>query len=406
MGVSAGGEAAKGAGEAGAAKGATDAAAAGAADAGAATAGGALAADAGAGALAADAGTAALAGGAADAGTAALASGAADAGLGAAGLGATSAIPAGIEGVTVLGSAGGGGLGALGTATAAGLGGAALGSALAGGGGGGTAAAPSMLQATGDSSVSGLSPDVANMLGVDSGGLPAAGDSIGGAMPTGFSGDAAAAGDVSSENIGTLDYPTPDAGTVPDIPVAGASMGDKLAAFLKNPKNLASLGLGGISALNALSQPKLPGAARTALGTAGPAAQQAIGILQSGGTSAPIYSQQKASIDATIDEQIRTQSEALLQNAANSGEGGVTGPNGQVSGVVQQQINQLKTSLEARRQQLYLQAQQQNVSQALSELSGGNQVLDQVAQLQFNQSQDARQAAAQTAELAGILYGT
>ena len=63
----------------------------------------------------------------------------------------------------------------------------------------------------------------------------------------------------------------------------------------------------------------------------------------------------------------------------------------------------MRGQLEQQRQALYLQAQQQNVAQAVTVLTGGNQVLDQIAQMQLNQSDQARAAASQTAELALLL---
>jgi hypothetical protein len=182
--------------------------------------------------------------------------------------------------------------------------------------------------------------------------------------------------------------------TIPnDASVQGATGGD-LTDWLKSPKNLASLGMLGISGFNALSKPKLPSAANTALGAAGPAVAQAQSIISSGGTATPEWATQKASIDASIDQQIQQQTEALKQAAANNGEGN------QNSGIVQQQIAQMTSNLNEQRQQLYLQAQQQNVNNAVSELTGGNQTLSAIAQMQLSQETQARQSATQTAQLA------
>jgi hypothetical protein len=187
-------------------------------------------------------------------------------------------------------------------------------------------------------------------------------------------------------------YQVPDSAAPADQGIGS----DILNWFKKNP---AQAGLLGISGLEALSKPQLPGAARTALGAAGPAVQQAEAIIQSGGTATPIWAQQKAAIDASIDQQIQQQAEALQQAAVNSGMGDKN------SGVVQQQIAKMKADLEVQRQQLYFQAQQQNVSNAVAELTGSNQVLASISQMQLAQDEAARQAAAQTAELAFLLRG-
>jgi hypothetical protein len=178
---------------------------------------------------------------------------------------------------------------------------------------------------------------------------------------------------------------------------AGAGALDTTAAWLKKlGLTPATAGLLGVSAAQALSKPKLPQAAQDLQkqGTAGAAA--ASGVIQSGGTSGPAWATQKASIDATIDQQLKEQAQAMLQQAQNSGVGAD-------SQVTQQQINKLKTQLETARQQLYAQAQAQNVQNALKELGISDQALAQVADTQFRQSAAARQGAAQTASLALML---
>jgi hypothetical protein len=226
-----------------------------------------------------------------------------------------------------------------------------------------------------------LSPDVAQTLGVaPDTGAPAIDSAGGGGVVTGGGG-------------------SPFMDTPYDVPDSAAqTFGSETMDWLKNPKNLATLGLLGNSAMTALNPPKLPGAAQTALSAAGPAVQEALATIKSGGTGTPLWSQQKASIDASIDQQLQQESEALQQAAANAGEGDPKN-----SAVVVQQINALKDKMETQRQQLYLQAQQQNVNAALAELTGGNQVLESIAQMQLAQDEAARNAANETARLALML---
>lgn len=346
----------------------------------AADTGATLAADAGASGLtdvgvgAATSGLGTL--GAAD--TAGLSAGLADAGVSAGGAaGAADAIPE----VTVTGTA------------PAGLAGGALPGMMLGAGvglnalsiNGGTVGpnpasdnSGSFLPATGASDISGLSSDLASSLGIDTG-MP----SIAGGGLSSFPSD------ITSFSPELSDVGTGAADAMPNL--GGDS---SLMSWLSNPKNLLRLGGLGLSGIQALSKPKLPGAAQTALNSAGPAVQQASSIIQSGGTATPIWAQQKASIDQSIDQQIQQQTESILQAAANSGMGDKN------SGVVQQQIAQMQQNANVQRQQLYAQAQQQNVTNAVSELSGGNQTLDAIAQMQLAQSQEARQTATETARLA------
>jgi hypothetical protein len=181
--------------------------------------------------------------------------------------------------------------------------------------------------------------------------------------------------------------------------IADQTMSGGIESWLKNPKNLATLGSLGISGLQSFSKPKLPAASQTASNAATTAVQSAMPIIQSGGTASPQWATQKASIDAGIDQQIRQQSEAIQQAAANSGMGN------QNSGVVQQQIAQMTSNANTQRQQLYAQAQQQNVSNALAELSGGDATLASIGNMQLKESELAQQQAAQTAQLALKLYG-
>ncbi len=158
----------------------------------------------------------------------------------------------------------------------------------------------------------------------------------------------------------------------------------------------ASAGLLGVSALQALNKPQTPQATKTQEGVAGPNAKAASAVIQSGGTTGPAWATQKASIDATVDEQIRQQVAAMMQQAQNSGQG----PDSQVT---LQQINKLKNQLEAQRQALYAQAQQQNVQAALQTLGISNQALSSIANQQFQASNAGKQSAAQTAQIALML---
>ncbi len=120
-------------------------------------------------------------------------------------------------------------------------------------------------------------------------------------------------------------------------------------------------------------------------------------MISSGGTNTPTWNTQKASIDSQISEQLNSAIEQLKQSAANSGMGGAN------SAVVQQKIAQLQQQATTQRQQLYAEAQQRNVANAVAELTGGNQTLGSIAQMQMGQSSAAQQSAAQTAELALLL---
>jgi hypothetical protein len=162
----------------------------------------------------------------------------------------------------------------------------------------------------------------------------------------------------------------------------------------KNPAQAAMLGLSGV---NALSTPKLPSAANNALDNASSMTQQAQQIISSGGTSSPAWGQQKSSIDQNINQQLTNAIAQLRQSAVNNGMGGAN------SMVVQEQINNLQQQAETQRQQLYSQALSQIVSQSVLELTGGNQTLSSIAQMQLSQSDEAKQSASQTAQLALML---
>lgn len=161
-------------------------------------------------------------------------------------------------------------------------------------------------------------------------------------------------------------------------------------------KNPASAGMLGISAVNALSKPKLPDAARAVQGANTPNLAAASGVINAGGASGPAWNTQKASIDAQIDRQIAQRKQQILQQAQNSG-------TGVDSLVTVQQIQQMTEQMEGVRQQQYMQAQGQNVQAALSQLGMSNQALGQVAQQEFASSKEAQSSAAQTAQLALML---
>lgn len=189
-------------------------------------------------------------------------------------------------------------------------------------------------------------------------------------------------------DFASADTAMADAATLPDI--TGADQGSwlsQLGKTLMTPKGAltgASLGLGLYSLMN---KAQLPGAAQQALGAAGPAVSQAQTMIASGGQGSPLWGSQKAAIDAQIDQQIQNFTRAIQQNAQNQGQGGAN------SMVVQQQIQQATAQLETQRQSMYMAAQQQNVNNAVAELTGGNQTLMAIANLQFQEDQAAQQLA-------------
>lgn len=155
----------------------------------------------------------------------------------------------------------------------------------------------------------------------------------------------------------------------------------------KNPATALQLGM---AAYGATQKPQLPAALKSLNATSLANIQSAQGVINSGGTSSPNWASQKASIDSSIDEQVKQATQALLQRAANSG----LDPN---SMVVQQQIAQLNQQATTQKQGLYQQAQQQNVSEAMSLLSGGSQALASIGQAQMQEDQQAQQLIAQLA---------
>lgn len=244
------------------------------------------------------------------------------------------------------------------------------------------------LSATSPTDIGSLSPDLAQSLGIDTSGSTLSDPAIG--FNGSFGGDGSLVDPMFSEDPGMLASMN-DAGTG----FGSGGLGD----WFSNPKNLSTLGLLGLSGANALSKPKLPGFANDAGGAAEANLAAAEKVIGGGGAASPNWAGQKASIDASIDQQLKDQSAALQQAAVNSGMGN------QNSGVVQQQIATLKQKLEGQRQALYEQAQAQNVQQAIQELTSSNSVLMGLANLQLQQQEQARAAAGQTAELALLLAG-
>lgn len=192
---------------------------------------------------------------------------------------------------------------------------------------------------------------------------------------------------------GSFVPPDPSSGDLASPP----SQWDQWKQFLTTPKGeLSALSMGaGLYSL--MNRAKLPGYATQAGAAAGPASAQAQTMLASGGQGSPLWGQQKSAIDAQIDQQIQNFSRAAQQNAQNQGQGGSN------SLVVQQQIAQITSQLEAQRQSMYMAAQQQNVNNAVAELTGANQTLMALANLQFQEDQQAQQLARNVGLVTGNL---
>jgi len=185
-----------------------------------------------------------------------------------------------------------------------------------------------------------------------------------------------------------------DLGSLPQKTGPGAiqSLLDKVSG-----KGLAQGGLLGLSALNALSKPKIPGASQTALNAAVPQLQEAEMVVKTGGQGSPLWPQQKAAIDAAIDQQTANAVAALKQQSANAGMGGND------SEVVQAQIADIQAKATAQKQQIYAQQLDNNVKEAITLITGADNVLTQIGATQLQESNAARSAASQTAELALLL---
>lgn len=168
-----------------------------------------------------------------------------------------------------------------------------------------------------------------------------------------------------------------------------------LGTITKDPLKLAMLGL---SLKGSLSKPKLPGAAQTALDNANSSTTTANNTINSGGMGSPAWAVQKSAIDSQYDLMLRQETEAIKQNAANSGMG-MAGN----SMVVQQQINAAQERNMGARQEAYQRALSENLTAAVAQLSGGNSVLTSIAQMQLSQSRDAQATAAEVAKLAAQL---
>jgi len=202
----------------------------------------------------------------------------------------------------------------------------------------------------------------------------------------------------------------PGAGAAPDAGLAmgtediagadviGTDQGGGLLDWLKTPKNALTAGSLGLTGLSALKAAQLPSAARTALGVAGSAVKDAQTAIATGGRGSPLWAAQKSAIDASIDQQIENASAAMQQTMANAGMGDPKN-----SGIAQEQLQEIKSQLETQRQMLYDQALQQIVNNAVSELTGANQTLLSVAQMQMNSDRFALQLAATGAQLAARL---
>lgn len=347
------------------------------------------------------AGIDALATAGADAGAGAAADAAFTAGAAAAG-GAAADTGLATLGSSVLGADAAFGGGAVAAGAAAGdTGLATLGSSVLGADaafGGGTAAADALgadaastfLPATGVTTASQLSPDLAASLGIQ--GAADGGLATGAAaLPAG-----AATADVTTPVISSTDLAA--GASSADLGIAPSSGLDDVAATLKKlgltPASAAMLG---ISGAQALSKPKLPGSYNTLQANAGAQLPQEQAIINSGGTAAPQWASQKQAIDAQYDQMLQQQTEALKQTLASSGQGGSN------SAVIQQKIAQLTQTINQQRQQAYLQAQQANVNQAIQLMTGNNNILSGIGATQLQQSTAAQQTAAQTAELALLL---
>ncbi|MBA0083364.1 MAG: hypothetical protein HRJ53_00040, partial [Acidobacteria bacterium Pan2503] len=197
--------------------------------------------------------------------------------------------------------------------------------------------------------------------------------------------------DIALENASDVQIADPTGAA--DKPGFWSQMGKTL----KTPKGALTAASLAMPLYGLMKGAQLPGAAKTALGASGPAVAQAQATISAGGMAGPLWNQQKAGIDAQINQQLQDFSRQIQQNAANSGQGGAN------SDVVQQQIASMRTRLEAQRQQMYMAAAQQNVTNAVAELTGGNQTLMALANLQFQEDRQAQEMALQTGEVVGKL---
>jgi hypothetical protein len=234
----------------------------------------------------------------------------------------------------------------------------------------------------GGDAMSPLSPELASQLGIST-----------------FDTTGVAPAAVDSTSLAGVDQ----LGAAPALDATSPALGDTGGGFFDSAGRWISghksgTALLGLSMLNALNKPKMPGSVNTLQNSGNAEVAQAQAILASGGTSSPQWQTMKASIDQSIDANVRNAIEAAKQNAANSGMG-------VDSAVARQHIDRIMADAATQKAQAYSQALGAIVSQAITELSGGNAVLGQVAQLQMQREEQARAAAAQTAELALLLFG-
>jgi hypothetical protein len=237
---------------------------------------------------------------------------------------------------------------------------------------------------------SALDPNLASALGIDFN-VPGADATID-ASPLTF-GSANPADLSGVPGLQPTDILASGPAAAPDSGGAGSS----IASWLSHPKNAITASMLGLSGIQAFSKPALPSGASQALGSAGASVSQAQQVLAAGGMGGPTWALQKQSIDAGMAQRERQLIQSIQQNAATSGGGGAD------SGLVQQQIAQARAQLEVEREQAYAQAASQNVAAAVAELTGGNQTLTSVAQMQLAQQNASRQQATQLAQLAALL---
>ena len=261
----------------------------------------------------------------------------------------------------------------------------------------------SFLPATSIADVSTLSPEVAQTLGIDIGAANTASNVLAGPASTDVSAqlDTSALG---TEDLNQYDPYNPDLSEVvaPNEPVPVPPAPGK--SWWTDPKNLATMGLLGVSAYSALNKPSfniknLPPTAQTAANAANTLVPGAAATIASGGTGTPAWAQQKSAIDASIDQQIQNDTASMEQAMVNSGVGN------QNSGLVQEQIASIKSRLETKRQELYMQAQEQNVMNAVATLTAENPVLGNIASLQLQGQQETNLLAMEIAQMALQLQG-
>jgi hypothetical protein len=207
---------------------------------------------------------------------------------------------------------------------------------------------------------------------------PAQGDLVGAAASAGGADASGSAASVATEP-GILDK-------------AGSAIGNAASGignYLSKPGNAATAGLLGLSALRGLTPAPVTPAAKQLNSQAGTANAFAQPILANGGAPTPAQLQ---TIQDQFSQQLQQGTEAILQTAANSGQGGAN------SMVVQQQIAQLKQQLTTQMEAAIQAQTTANVNAALSALTGSNQALSQVANAQMGSNQQNNQLASGIAQ--------